>query len=174
MTFAEQLAESGQFAKVSLYGASWGGLVALNAASRTGSKLGSLILPSPFSLLPTKEHVHNLLLELSNEDGYPKGLLIENALNDIVMLQERFNPRKVVANIVATDGVLIMQAKNDSQVPPIVNQTLLPLFTTPIDYREVDQDHSFSNRGALIDTLIGWLNNNRLRGRRKNYHLGLS
>jgi hypothetical protein len=51
-----------------------------------------------------------------------------------------------------------MQAKIDSQVPPIVNQTLVPLPTTPIDYREVDQDHSFSNRNALIHTLLEWFN----------------
>ena len=130
--------------------------MALNAASRLGSTLGSLILASPFSLLPSQDHARGLLLELSKEDAYPRGLLIENALADMTTLHERFNPRKAAREVVAADGVLLMQAKIDSQVPPIVKQTLVPLFTNPIDYREVDQDHSFSNRDALIHTLLEW------------------
>lgn len=142
---------------MSLYGASWGGLVALNAASKLGSTLGSLILASPFSLLPSAEHARSLLQNLSKEEAYPKALKIEDAIADIKLIQEQFNPRKSVREIVAADGVLLMQAKKDLQVPPLVNQTLVPLFAMPIDYREVDQDHSFSNRNALINTMLKWL-----------------
>jgi hypothetical protein len=130
--------------------------VALNAASRLGSTLGSLILASPFSLLPSQDHARGLLLELSTEMAYPKDLKLSNAISDIRFIQERFDPRSAVRNITAADGVLLMQAREDSQVPPIVNKTLVPLFTTPIDYREVEQDHSFSNRDALIHTLLEW------------------
>lgn len=158
VAFVEQLRAGGQFAKISLYGASWGGLVALNAASKLGSTLGSLILASPFSLLPSQDHARSMLLELSHEEAYPKELKIDDAISDINLIQEKFNPRKAAREVVAADGVLLMQAKKDLQVPPLVNQTLVPLFTTPIDYREVDQDHSFSNRDALIQTLLEWFN----------------
>ena len=66
--------------------------------------------------------------------------------------------KRTYAHSGADNAVLVMQAKIDSQVPPIVNQTLVPLPTTPIDYREVEQDHSFSNRDALIHTLLEWFN----------------
>jgi hypothetical protein len=62
-----------------------------------------------------------------------------------------------VGEIVAKDGVLLMQARVDTQVPAMVNETLRPLFKTALDYRLVEQDHSFSNRDALIQTLIEWI-----------------
>jgi len=83
VAFVEQLRAGYQFAKISVYGASWGGLVALNAASRLGTTLGSLILASPFSLLPSQDHARSMLLELSKEEAYPRRLLIENALADM-------------------------------------------------------------------------------------------
>ena len=157
LAFVKSIQESDEFEKISLYGASWGGLVALNAASRLGNQLGSLMLASPFSLLPTPDYAKQLLKELQTEEGYPQSLTTEAALTDLQVIAQHYNPRTTVGEIVAKDGVLLMQARVDTQVPAMVNETLRPLFKTALDYRLVEQDHSFSNRDALIQTLIEWI-----------------
>lgn len=80
--------------------------MALNAASRLGSALGSLILASPFSLLPSQDHARSMLLELSKEEAYPKELKIEDAIADINLIQERFNPRKAAVLPSKTSSIL--------------------------------------------------------------------
>jgi pimeloyl-ACP methyl ester carboxylesterase len=144
---------------VTLYGHSWGGLVAINAAAKVQSKLDKLILVSPYSMLPPKSMVREILSGyIAADPALAKVFSMEEAIEDIDFINKNYNPRSAIKNVsLKSNGTLFLQAQNDGEVPAPLSRSFVPLFSAAPDYREVGQDHSFTNREELIRTIIDWL-----------------
>ncbi len=157
LAFVDEIKSQSTFSRVNFYGHSWGGLVALNAAARCENKLGDIILVSPFSFVPENETVRHLLLAMQKSDaGFPQTLNIQDALADVETIAKQHNPRMLVRAL-KPRRVLILQSENDDQVPAAMNRQFAPMFTPEARYLEVNQDHSFTNRAALIDIVCKWV-----------------
>jgi pimeloyl-ACP methyl ester carboxylesterase len=157
LEFVDDLKAQTQLSRIHFYGHSWGGLVALNAAVRSGEKLGDLILVSPFSFVPGSDVVKQLLLSIKKSDScFPQSLSIESAVADVDVIGKQNNPRLFVHKLQAR-RTLIVQSEKDDQVPAAMNRAFAPMFKPEARYLEVDQDHSFTNRAALIEIISKWV-----------------
>lgn len=144
---------------LSIYGHSWGGLVAINAADKIRAKLDKLILVSPYSMLPPKSMVREILSGYVAADPALENVLsIDEAIDDVDFIDKNYNPRAAIKQITLKPGaVLFLQALDDGEVPAPLSRSFVPLFPVAPDYREVKQDHSFTNREELIRTVTDWL-----------------
>lgn len=157
LSFVNELQTRGNFETLHFYGHSWGGLVALNAAASVSQKLGDLVLVSPFSFVPGADIVRSLLLSIQkNDSGFPASLNIDSAVVDVETIAKKHNPRMLVQNL-RPRRTLVLQAVNDDQVPAAMNRAFAPMFTPEARYLEVEQDHSFTNRAALIELVSKWV-----------------
>jgi pimeloyl-ACP methyl ester carboxylesterase len=161
LAFVEEVAASERFDRLHLFGHSFGGLVALNAARKisesSASKLGDIFLVSPFSFVPSANETRALLASIRNSDAdFPAALDIETAITEVELIGKRFNPREIAPQLKAR-RVFILQAKHDDEVPAQLNRLFAPMFQPEARYLEVDQDHSFTDRPALIKIVTDWL-----------------
>jgi len=144
---------------LSIYGHSWGGLVAINAAAKIQGKLDKLILVSPYSMLPPKTMVREILSGYAAADPALADVFsIDEAVDDVDFIDKNYNPRAAIKKITLKPGAaLFLQAQDDGEVPAPLSRSFVPLFPVAPDYREVKQDHSFTNREELIRTVTDWL-----------------
>jgi pimeloyl-ACP methyl ester carboxylesterase len=156
----DSIVASDKFESFSLYGHSWGGLVAINVASKIESKIDKLILASPYCVLPPKAMVRKILAGyVAESPALAHVFSIEEGVDDLDFIDQHFNPKKALLQIELKPGsTLFLQAKDDDEVPTAVSRAFLPNFPVTPEYHEVDQVHSFKKRADLISTLTNWLN----------------
>ncbi len=144
---------------LSIYGHSWGGLVAINAAAKLQAKLDKLILVSPYSMLPPKTMVREILSGyVAADPALANVFSVDEAIEDVDFIDKNYNPRAAIKQISLKPGAfLFLQAQDDGEVPAPLSRAFVPLFPVAPDYREVKQDHSFTNRAELIRLVIEWL-----------------
>lgn len=144
---------------LSIYGHSWGGLVAINAAAKIKTKLDKLILVSPYSALPPKTMVREILSGYTLADPSLKNVLsVDEAIEDVDFIDKNYNPRVAIKQITLKTGAsLFLQSQDDKEVPAHLSKSFVPLFPVAPEYRELKQDHSFTNREELIRTVTDWL-----------------
>lgn len=143
--------------RIHLFGHSWGGLVAVNAAMQVEGKLGALFLVSPYSGLPDSTATRHVLGAMKKSDPlFPANLDIEGAVKDVATISNFYNPFVVVKKIRPLK-TYILQAQNDDEVPASVNRAFAPMFSPEATYLEVNQNHSFTNRAELISQITNWL-----------------
>ena len=159
LAYLDELMIRESFDTISLYGHSWGGLVAINAASKLKSRIDKLILVSPYSTLPPKAMVRKILGGcIENSPALEHVFSIDEGVEDIDSIEQNFNPRTAILQTQLKPGsVLFLQAKNDDEVPSAVSRDFLQAFPVAPEYQEVDQVHSFIKRAELISAVKTWI-----------------
>lgn len=159
LAYIDDLMAHEHFDSLSLYGHSWGGLVAINIASKIKSKIDKLILVSPYSMLPPKVMVRKILTGfVIDTPSLEPVFSIDEGVQDLDFIDHNFNPKKAILQTQLKPGsTLFLQAKEDEEVPAAISRAFLQSFPEPPEYHEVDQVHSFRKRDELIATVKNWL-----------------
>jgi len=151
----EDLVRQNKYQKIHIVGHSWGGLVALNAFRQLHERKGRLILLSPFSSFPDRSGIAEVVRAVRAELPEVFGKRSDDeVIADIHRAESEFGPDQFIDQLESKE-ITVVQASQDSEVPPSLTRTFLSKFRTPPKYVELDQDHSFfRDRDELIRAVL--------------------
>ncbi len=144
-SFVQRTLQSQSYEKVKVFGHSFGGFVSLNMGIIFKEKICQLVLLSPMNLVPESPHLDQLIANSQVEKPHLfVGTTSENVRSDFDRLRTQYGVRdaKHTSTFEKID-ISILQAKNDSDVPEVTTQTLLPYLGAKAYYEETVSDHAF-------------------------------
>lgn len=156
---------SRRYKRVHLVGHSWGGFVATKIACAPTISIESLALISPLTVLPPTDDVTRAVLSavLANrQHDLGEFFDLEQAVLDVAKLRADESIFEAVSRLKIANGVMLIQAKNDPEVSEAHSEKLFNGFVGCKEYKAVEQDHSFSDRGGLIALLTNWYRDNHV------------
>jgi pimeloyl-ACP methyl ester carboxylesterase len=161
---ANEILAFGRYAKLHIYGHSWGSVVASNVAFQLKERCQSLMLACPLTKVVVDDPmltglVHSVLQEMPDVFG-PQSL--EDVRLDLQSFTESskiFQPWDLAPKLDQSQiQIKIVQALKDEYTPPAKTRELIKRFSQMPIYVEYDVDHSFmEDRKLLAQTVIGFL-----------------
>ncbi len=152
------------YENIYLVGHSWGALVSLNIYRELKKNIKAMVLISPFNYLPPEDELREILNYVTDEVPYifnNKG--IDDYLDELKIVKENFNPRKIAQLINFDSPTYIFQAREDLEVPAETTQELKALLGDNCFYQIIDTDHSLNRRrGEIINEIIREINDKKI------------
>lgn len=142
--------------EIILFGHSWGGMVVCNLAPKFPDRVTGILLASPLCDLFTTDPIYQWLIHGVRAEQ-PWIRFEKNPLESEEELKQvlaQHLPRHQLSHFATSQKIELIQAVKDDLTPRDRAIQLCQEFST-VSYRELDQDHSFSeNKPAFIQEVI--------------------
>ncbi len=147
----------GSYKSISIIGHSWGGLVAWNCFKSVPEFISKAVLLSPFLSIPNQEELRIFVQELILETpAKSRANLLDLYLDEFEIVKTKFSPLVCFQPTgISQNQVHILQALQDTVVPPSVADHFMATQVISIGRIDIDTDHGFlENRGVVMGHLV--------------------
>lgn len=154
-----ELIDAYGYNRVHLIGHSWGGLVAMNVLRDLVDNIGKVVLLSPFTEIPDATSLERLLKVISVDVhiDFEAGT-IEDAVHEFIHVRQCNSPG-AVAQLCTKNDIMIIQSKEDDEVPVQSTRRFVEKFKVKPHYIEFESDHRFMlNRAQVMQLIVDHFN----------------
>lgn len=142
------------YRRIHLLGHSWGGFVAMSVLKALAGNVGKVVLLSPFTEVPDAGSLKCLLESIcSNVDITFESGSIDDAVYELIQVGQCQSPN-AIAQVCTSNDIMIIQAKDDDEVPAQSTRRFVEMFKVRPQYVELDSDHRFMLNREYVKQLI--------------------